>query len=122
MERLYIRMLDGQPFEHPIVESNLLEAFPDLDLENLPSWLAPFERHDPSEIEVGGYELLVEQYVVEDGKVRDNWHKRAMTPKQKAAHLADLRTKGVPGMELDEARGQWVRADLKAPGREPDVI
>lgn len=122
MERLYIRMLDGQPFEHPIVESNLLEAFPDLDLENLPDWLAPFERHDPTGMDVGGYERLVEQYVVEGGKVRDNWHTRPMTTKEKNAKLKALRAEKRPGMTLDEERGVWLRGDLTAPGSEPDAL
>lgn len=122
MERLYIRMLDGQPFEHPIVESNLLEAFPDLDLKKLPPWLARFERHDPTGIEVGGYEHLVEDYVVEAGKVRDNWHTRPMTTKEKAAKLKELRAEKRPGMFLDEAKGQWIRGDLTASGAEPDAL
>jgi hypothetical protein len=121
MERLYIRMLDGLPFEHPILESNLLECFPDLDLKKLPPWLAVFERHDPSLIKVGGYEHLVEQYVVENGKVRDNWHTRPMSKDERADKLAALKAEDQPDRVLDEEKGEWV-IDLTAPGKEPDAL
>ena len=35
-ERLFIRIVDGKPFEHPLIESNVKTAFPDLDRNNLP--------------------------------------------------------------------------------------
>lgn len=123
MERLYIRMLDGQPFEHPIVESNLLQAFPGLNLKKLPPWLAVFERHDPTGMPVGGYENLVEEYVVEGGKVRDNWHTRPMTTKEKSAKLKVLKAeKRDKGWFLDEAKGEWSMGDITAPGSEPDAL
>ena len=30
--RLFIQIRDGQPFEHPIIEDNFREAFPDIDI------------------------------------------------------------------------------------------
>lgn len=51
---LYIKIKDGQPFEHPIVEDNLIAAFPEVDINNLPASFAPFEKTEiPS---VGVYE------------------------------------------------------------------
>ena len=36
---LYIRIVDGKIFEHPITEENMLIAFPDVDLNtNLQGW------------------------------------------------------------------------------------
>jgi hypothetical protein len=39
-----IRIVDGAPFEHPIMLENFKEAFPNVDLENLPAEFALFER------------------------------------------------------------------------------
>lgn len=48
--RLFIQIRDGQPFEHPIIEDNFREAFPDIDPDNLPASFAPFERIAPPQI------------------------------------------------------------------------
>lgn len=76
--RLFIRMEDGVPFEHPIIENNFKEAFPDVDLDNLPSWVAPFVRVPIPE--VGVYELYIgTTYEVQSGVVTDVHHVRPMT-------------------------------------------
>jgi hypothetical protein len=41
---LYIRIIDGQPFEHPIMGDNFHQAFPHVDVNNLPPEFARFER------------------------------------------------------------------------------
>ena len=41
---LFIRIVDGQPFEHPILGENFRQAFPDIDTENLPKEFAKFVR------------------------------------------------------------------------------
>jgi hypothetical protein len=41
---LYIRIKDGQPFEHPILGDNFRQAFPDVDTNNLPADFAKFIR------------------------------------------------------------------------------
>ena len=33
---LFIRIKDGEPFEHPIFGDNFRAAFPDIDSDNLP--------------------------------------------------------------------------------------
>ena len=42
--QLFIRIKDGLPFEHPILEDNFRQVFPDVDTENLPPEFARFER------------------------------------------------------------------------------
>ncbi len=42
--RLFIQIRDGQPYEHPIFEDNFIMAFPHIDVNNLPSEFALFER------------------------------------------------------------------------------
>ena len=41
---LYIQLIDNQLVNHPLVKENVQSAFPDIDLNNLPNWLAKFER------------------------------------------------------------------------------
>lgn len=81
---LYIRIKNGMPFEHPIFEDNLKQAFPDIDLDNLPSEWARFVRIERPEI--GVYDVLDPEeptYELVDGVYKDVWHKRAMTPEEK---------------------------------------
>jgi hypothetical protein len=42
--KLFIKVKDGEPFEHPIFEENLVQAFPDIDTEKLPPEFARFIR------------------------------------------------------------------------------
>jgi hypothetical protein len=42
--KLYIQIRDGQPYEHPIIEWNFIQAFPDIDVNNLPPEYCPFVR------------------------------------------------------------------------------
>ena len=75
---LYIRIKDGKPFEHPIIKENFQQAFPDIDVNNLPSDFAKFERKERPEIglyqiyEGCTYELVGDTY-------RDIHHVREMT-------------------------------------------
>lgn len=52
---LYIRLKDGQPFEHPIFGDNFRQAFPHVDTNNLPPEFAKFTRIEPPI--VGAYEV-----------------------------------------------------------------
>ena len=51
---LYIRIKDGQPFEHPIFGDNFCQAFPNVDTNNLPAEFARFVRVEPPKL--GPYE------------------------------------------------------------------
>ena len=52
--KLFIRIKDGQPFEHPILGDNFRQAFPNVDENNLPPEFAKFVRVAPPAI--GPYE------------------------------------------------------------------
>ena len=41
---LFIRIKDGQPFEHPILGDNFRQSFPHIDTNNLPAEFARFVR------------------------------------------------------------------------------
>lgn len=83
--RLFIRIKDGQPFEHPIMEDNFRLAFPDIDLDNLPSEFAEFIRIGPPSY-VGPYERYDGVTYEWDGnKVKDFHHIYQFTEDEKIA-------------------------------------
>jgi hypothetical protein len=80
---LYIRIKDGQPFEHPIFGDNFRQAFPDVDVNNLPPEFAKFERVERPKL--GVYEILSfnePTYELIDGVYKDVWHKRDMVAEE----------------------------------------
>jgi len=82
---LYIQIKDGKPFEHPIFEDNFRQAFPNIDLNNLPPEFARFVRVPAPEL--GFYEVLDPHdptYEFIDGVWTDVWYKREMTAEEKA--------------------------------------
>lgn len=80
--KLYIRIKDGVPFEHPILEENLKQAFPDLDVNNLPETFSAFERI--LQPELGPYEkYLGLEYERVNNVVRDKHIIVPMTEEEK---------------------------------------
>jgi hypothetical protein len=70
---LFIRLQNGQPFEHPIVGDNFRQAFPDVDVNNLPNWVAVFKRVPIPELKKNEvYEGVTYEWV--DGVVTDVHH------------------------------------------------
>lgn len=81
---LYIRIIDGAPFEHPIFGDNFREAFPEVDTDNLPTHFAKFVR--VPEPDYGVYEVYEGCTYQWDGDVvTDVHHIRAMTEEEKIA-------------------------------------
>jgi hypothetical protein len=83
---LYIRIKVGQPFEHPIFGDNFRQAFPDIDVNNLPAEFARFERVERPVL--GTYEVMVSEdatYELIDGVYKDVWRKRDMTAEEREA-------------------------------------
>ena len=97
---LFIRVRDGQPFEHPILDENFRAAFPNIDTNNLPSGFARFERVEapvlnPYEIYEGvSYELFGSVY-------RDVHHVRTMTEQEKVS-------------KQDAAKASWVETGFSS--------
>tara|TARA_R110000782_G_scaffold14777_1_gene43820 strand:- start:64 stop:366 length:303 start_codon:yes stop_codon:yes gene_type:complete len=90
--KFYIKIVDGQPFEHPIIEANFKLAYPEIEMENLPSDFAVFiqveEPHlDPYEVCEGC------SYVWDGDRVTQTHHCRAMTEDEAQEYdslMADL--------------------------------
>lgn len=88
---LYIRIVNGQPFEHPIFGDNFRQAFPDVDTNNLPPEFARFERIE-CPLVAAVYEVDAVSYQWVDGVVKDIWTVRPMTQEEKDAKIALVRT------------------------------
>lgn len=82
MMELFIRIQNGEPFEHPISAENLRQAFPEVDTNNLPEWIAKFERVEHPRL--GVYEIHEKTtYSWFNGVVKDVHHVRSMTAQEK---------------------------------------
>ena len=79
---LFIKILNGQPFEHPILGDNFRQAFPHIDVNNLPPDFAKFIRVD--EPIVGVYQIADgPTYEWDNNVVKDVWTIREMTEEEK---------------------------------------
>ena len=86
MIELYIQIRNGKPFEHPIFGDNFRQAFPHIDVNNLPPEFAKFERIERPIL--GMYQVMIQDeptYELVDGIYKDVWHIRDMTAEEIAA-------------------------------------
>lgn len=98
-DELFIQIRDGQPHEHPIFKDNFLEAFPHVDIDNLPPEFARFvrvERPTCTLLEV----IEGPTYEWVDGVVKDVWVVRAMTSEEEVEQRALLTTRRL--MEVEQ--------------------
>lgn len=117
---LFIRILDGEPFEHPILEDNFRAAYPDVDIDNLPPEFARFQRVERPE--TGVYEVSTVSYEWVDGLVSDVWTLRPMTDQERQDKIAEVMAAPHPEHFIfSEEECAWV-PDLNASGSAPDVI
>ena len=79
--RCIIRIVDGQPFEHPIMVDNFQQAFPDIDLNALlPDGFAWFERKYRPMLQEHEVFVSEQAHYEFDGTIwTDVWHVRDKT-------------------------------------------
>ena len=112
---LFIRIVDGQPFEHPIFGENFKEAFPDIDTNNLPAEFAKFERIECPDT-TGPFEFYVGSYQFVNGIVKDVWTLQQMTQEEREAKIAKaILDKPYPSWTFDESICSYI-----APTQKPD--
>lgn len=87
---LYIRLKNGQPFEHPIIQHNLLLMFPTIDLQALPEYVAIFVAAEKPA--VGVYEVAENAYVMDNNIVRETWTVRSMNEQEKTEKQQSVKT------------------------------
>lgn len=88
MMELYIQIRDGQPHEHPILGDNFREAFPHIDVDNLPPEFARFERIENPR-NAGTFQIDEARYEWDGGVVKDVWSVREMTEEEKTKTIND---------------------------------
>jgi len=86
---LYIRLLNGKPVDHPVFEYNLKDAYPNIDLDNLPEDWARFVR--VSQPKLGPYEKAECQYEWEGDVVKDVWYIHEMSDVEKSQKIAQVK-------------------------------
>lgn len=86
--KLYIMLENGNPVNHPMLESTLMLIYPMIDFDDLPEEICEFIRV-PRPI-VGVFQLLEPEeptYEIIDGVCYDVWHLRDMTVEEKEATI-----------------------------------
>lgn len=80
--KLIIKIQDNIPNEHPILLDNFIQAFPNVDISNLPKEFAWFERVPKPRI--GPYEKDPYcKYEFQGNIVKDVWYRVEMTAAEK---------------------------------------
>lgn len=80
---LYIKIENEQAIGHPISEDNLIEGYPDIDINNLPSNFAIFERIEPPEMGLYDKKQICVYECDENGRYRDVWYNIPMSDEEK---------------------------------------
>lgn len=101
MMKLFIQIRDGQPYQHPIFEDNFQQAFPDIDVNNLPPEFAKFERV-PCPRNAGLFEIDEVRYEWDGNIVKDVWFIREMTEEEKDKTINE-------GIERIYATYDWLK-------------
>jgi len=105
----FIQIKDGLPFGHPIFIDNFREAFPEIDIENLPAEFAQFIRKQPPT--VGTFETVDGViYGWRDGFVEDVYQIRQMNDEEKSIKIQQI-TENV--LETIERRKQIAQAKIE---------
>lgn len=105
---LFIRIVNGEPFEHPIFGDNFREAFPHIDVENLPPEFARFERVPKPSLVYATLNSAEPTYEWVDGVVKDVWDITHMTDAEKTAKIAKAKTLPHPNSWIfNETACEW---------------
>ena len=82
MTNLYIKIVDGIAIDHPILEENLVSAFPEINLDLLPANFARFRKTPRPRC--GVYERYECSYAADaEGVYTEVWTLRSMTDHEK---------------------------------------
>ena len=115
---LYIRIQNGQPFEHPILGDNFREAFPDVDTNNLPAEFARFVRVAPPALGVYEKNQTV-SYQFVDGAYTDVFACEQMTAEEIAAKQQAVKDAWVAGNNYPSWRFNEATCAYEAPSPPP---
>jgi hypothetical protein len=116
--QLYIRIVNGQPFEHPILEDNFVFAFPDVDISNLPSEFARFERVECPQLATT-FQVDEAHYEWFGDVVKDVWTVREMTAEEIVIKQAEIDEQAAR-IEQDRLEREAILSQMS--GSAPNVI
>ena len=86
---LFIRVVNGEPFEHPITDWNFYQIYPQAKDGIIPEGYARFVRVE-LDIPVGDFEVPVVSYHWAGDIVMDVWSVRSMTDEERIAKQKEL--------------------------------
>lgn len=91
---LFIQIRDNAPYEHPILGDNFREAFPHIDVDNLPPDFARFNRIPKPEFKAQDFKVVGDEPTYEwvNGIVQDVWAVRDMTEEERRAAIESATT------------------------------
>lgn len=107
--KLYIRIENGQPVDHPIADWNLQMFVENLDYDSPPEGFMKFIREYPPV--VGPLERLETRYEIKDGICYDVHTIIPLSDEEKRVKIEEFKSqvpKPFPSWILDEPRLQWV--------------
>jgi hypothetical protein len=102
MMKLYIKLLNSHPVEHPIAAENMVTAYPDVDLNNLPETWAEFVRVPQPKL--GVYETAECFYEWDGDVVKDTWYVHPMGSEEKLQKQQRVKNNYI----LDGGFSNWV--------------
>jgi hypothetical protein len=107
MENLYIEVVDGEIINHPIFESNLIEVFPNIVLDDHDKYI-PFQRVPQPQIGIFQINEGVSYEFDGPNLVKDVWKIRDMTATEKQAAIDKARAvQPYPSWTFDETTLIW---------------
>ena len=81
MMKLFIQIKNNMPINHPIVEKNFCEAFPHIDINNLPPEFARFVRV-PEPDPIDNFKFIHDGYALVGEVYQDVWLTVPLTPEE----------------------------------------
>jgi hypothetical protein len=115
--RCFIRIKNGQPFEHPVVESNFRMAFPEIDVDNLPEDWAPFNRMEqPFDLLKGLFQKPVCTYTLSSDGItwQDTWNAEDISDDEKNKIILHYQNNPPgPNQTFDPATLGWSPTPIK---------
>lgn len=100
--KLYIKLLNGRPVDHPHMEENMKTAFSHVDLNNLPEDWAEFVRVPCPKL--GPYDAAEVEYEWDGDVVKDVWYTHVMSPEEKIQKQRRVKNNYI----LDGGLSNWV--------------
>jgi hypothetical protein len=101
-----IKIKDGNIIDHPISINNFIECYPNVDINNLPDWVAPFEKvKRPFTGPYKVYEGMT--YEWENGVVKETHHFRDMSSSEVQEKQEIIKQKWIDSGNADKL-SSWV--------------